>query len=112
MAGAAAGVDLTINGTQTIQASDGMLDTSNGISYRVFHVTSYQENDGKMLTINGDAAGDNVVFNFSNALNLGGDVTLTGVSLPIWFCGTSAVTATSSSTTMPQAIPFRWRSRE
>ena len=74
----ATGNNLAINGTQTINASSGMLDVINGHDYRVFDITSYSETDGKLLTINGDAAGDIVVFDFSSGLNLGGDVALTG----------------------------------
>ena len=78
------GNKLTINGNQTINASAGQLDTVNGVTYRVFNVTSYSENDGKLLTINGDGSGDPVVFNFgyNSNVNLGGDVALTGGLTP------------------------------
>jgi uncharacterized repeat protein (TIGR01451 family) len=74
------GNSLTINGTQTINESAGQLDTVNGVAYRIFKVTSYNENDGKLVTINGDGSGDPVVLNFgtNNNVNLGGDVSLTG----------------------------------
>ena len=74
------GNSLVINGTQTINESAGQLDTVNGVTYRVFNVTSYSENDGNVVTINGDGSGDPVVFNFgfNSNVNLGGDVTLTG----------------------------------
>lgn len=74
------GNPLTINGTQTVNESAGMLDTVNGVTYRVFNVTSYSENNGNLLTINGDGSGDPVVFNFgfNSNVNLGGDVALTG----------------------------------
>jgi choice-of-anchor A domain-containing protein len=74
------GTSLVINGNQTVNASAGQLDTVNGVTYRVFNVTSYSENDGNLLTINGDGSGDPVVFNFgfNSNVNLGGDVALTG----------------------------------
>ena len=74
------GNNLAISGTQTINESAGKLVTVNGVSYRIFNVTSYSENDGKVVTINGDGSGDPVVFDFgfnSNVI-LGGDVVLTG----------------------------------
>ncbi len=74
------GNSLAISGNQTINESAGQLDTVNGVTYRVFNITSYTSGDGKLLTINGDGSGDPVVFNFSfnSNVNLGGDVTLTG----------------------------------
>jgi uncharacterized repeat protein (TIGR01451 family) len=74
------GNNISINGNQTINESAGQLDTVNGVAYRVFNVTSYNENDGKVVTINGDGSGNAVVFNFGfkSNVNLGGDVTLTG----------------------------------
>jgi uncharacterized repeat protein (TIGR01451 family) len=77
------GTPIAINGNQTINESSGQLDTVNGVTYRIFNVTSYSENDGKLVTINGDGSGDPVVFNFSfnSNVNLGGDVALTGNGL-------------------------------
>lgn len=74
------GNNLALNGNQTVNESAGQLVTVGGVTYRVFNVTSYSENDGKLLTINGDGSGDPVVFNFgaNQNLNLGGDVALTG----------------------------------
>src|SRR5262249_41738785 len=74
------GTSLAINGTQTINESAGQLVTVGGVTYRIFNVTSYSENDGKLVTSNGDAAGNPVVFNFgfNSNVNLGGDVALTG----------------------------------
>ncbi len=80
--GGAAGTNLAISGTETIDASSGTLDVINGHDYRVFDITSYSENDGNLLTINGDLAGDIVVFDFGSALgnvNLKGDVALSGL---------------------------------
>ncbi len=80
--GAELGNNLAINGTMTVNESAGKLETLNGITYRVFTITSYSSGDGKLLTINGDGSGDPVVFNFSfnNNVNLGGDVTLNGLN--------------------------------
>jgi putative adhesin/PEP-CTERM motif-containing protein len=76
------GSGLAISGTQTINESAGQLDTVNGITYRVFNVTSYSVGDGNLVTINGDGSGDPVVFNFAfnSNVNLGGDVTLNGLN--------------------------------
>jgi uncharacterized repeat protein (TIGR01451 family) len=82
--GGLTGTALKINGTQTINESAGTFHTVNGVTYSVFTVTSYSENDGKIFTINGDGSGDPVVLNFgSNTgnINLGGDVALTGNGL-------------------------------
>jgi hypothetical protein len=75
------GANLAISGTQTVNESAGQLDTVNGVTYRVFNVTSYSESDGMVVTINGDGSGDDVIFNFAQSLgnvNLKGLVTLTG----------------------------------
>jgi choice-of-anchor A domain-containing protein len=75
--GGETGTNLTISGNQTINASSGTLDANGN---RVFTVTSYNENDGNAIVINGDGAGDNVVFNFTSAVKLDGDVTLNGLT--------------------------------
>jgi uncharacterized repeat protein (TIGR01451 family) len=77
------------NANQTVNESSGTLQTSGGITYRVFNVTSYSENNGDVVTIVGDGSGNPVVFNFgfNNNVNLGGDVVLTGGLTPdqvIW----------------------------
>jgi len=76
------GNTLALSGTQTVNESAGKLETIDGVTYRVFNVTSYSSGDGKMLTINGDGSGNPVVFNFGfgSNVNLGGDVTLNGLS--------------------------------
>ena len=76
------GSSLAISGNQSINESAGQLDTVNGTTYRVFNVTSYSENDGMVVTINSDGSGDAVVFNFglNSNVNLGGDVTLNGLT--------------------------------
>ena len=68
------------NANQTVNESSGSLQTSNGVTYRVFNVTSYSENNADTVTINGDGSGDPVVFNFAynSNTNLGGQVALTG----------------------------------
>jgi uncharacterized repeat protein (TIGR01451 family) len=73
------GTSIAISGTQTINESSGQLVTVGGVTYRAFTVTSYSENDGKLVTINGDGSGVPVVFNFgfNSNVNLGGDVALT-----------------------------------
>ncbi len=80
--GAESGNSLSINGTMTVNESAGKLETLNGITYRVFTITSYSSGDGKMLTITGDGSGDPVVFNFlfNSNVTLGGDVTLNGLN--------------------------------
>jgi uncharacterized repeat protein (TIGR01451 family) len=77
------GTPIAISGNQTVNESAGQLATVNGVTYRIFSVTSYSENDGKLVTINGDGSGDPVVFNFAfnSNVNLGGDVALTGNGL-------------------------------
>jgi choice-of-anchor A domain-containing protein len=65
------------------------LQTTGGIAYRVFNVTSYSKNNGDVVTIKGDGSGDPVVFNFgfNSNVNLGGDVVLSGGLTPdqvIW----------------------------
>ncbi len=71
-----AGTGLAINGNQAINITNGILDAFGDY---VFNVTSYHENDGNMLTINGDGI-HSVVFDFAAGLNLGGDVTLVGLT--------------------------------
>ena len=75
------GTSLVISGNQTINASAGQLATVGGVTYRIFNVTSYSENDGKLVTINSDGSGNPVVFNFgfNSNVNLGGDVALSGL---------------------------------
>lgn len=76
------GNNLILNGTQTVNESDGQMVIVDGVTYRVFNVTSYSSGDGKLLTINGDGTGDPVVFNFAfnSNVNLGGDVKLNGLN--------------------------------
>ena len=71
------------NANQTVNESSGTLQTSNNVSYRVFNVTSYSENNSDTVTIVGDGSGDPVVFNFAynSNTNLGGQVALSGTGL-------------------------------
>jgi choice-of-anchor A domain-containing protein len=77
--GGEGGTNIAISGNMTINASAGTLDAHGN---RVFNVTLYSEGNGNVVTINGDAAGDSVVFNFEFAsnVNLGGDVKLSGLT--------------------------------
>ncbi len=91
------GTSIAINGTQTINESDGLLVTVNGFSYRVFNVTSYHMGDNDVLTIKGDGSGIPVVFNFGGNVdvNLGGDVVLDNGLIPdqvLWNCSASGGT--------------------
>ncbi len=77
------------NSSTTINESAGALQTAGGVTYRVFNVTSYSENNANTVTVNGDGSGDPVVFNFTynSNTNLGGQVVLTGGLTPdqvIW----------------------------
>ena len=72
------------NANQTVNESSGVLHTNiNGVSYRVFNVTSYSETNSNTVTIVGDGSGDPVVFNFAynSNTNLGGQVALSGTGL-------------------------------
>jgi hypothetical protein len=48
------GTNIAINGSGTTNESEGALVTVNGVSYRVFNVTSFHLDDHDTLTINGD----------------------------------------------------------
>ena len=61
--------------TLAINASDGSLDASHD---RVFTVSGFNTTNGDTLTINGDAAHDNVVLNFPSSVNFNNQVVLTG----------------------------------
>lgn len=67
----------------TINESSGQLETINGVTSRVFNVTSYSATNSTVVTINGDGSGDPVVFNFAfnSNVNLGGTVVLAGSGL-------------------------------
>jgi choice-of-anchor A domain-containing protein len=107
------GNNLAINGNQTVNESAGQSDTGNGITYRVFNVTSYSSGDGKMLTINGDGSGDPVVFNFAfnSNVNLGGDVTLSGLNDDqiLWNFTTSGknISLNNNASSFPMPLAFQ-----
>lgn len=76
--GAEAGTNIAITGTMTINASAGTLDANHN---RVFNVTSFNTTNSNVLTINADAAGDNVVLNFIGlSANFNNQVKLVGLS--------------------------------
>lgn len=111
--GAETGTNLAISGNQTINASSGTLGVVNGHQYRVFNITSYSEADGKVVTIVGDAAGDNVVFNFSPALgNVNSRAMCNSAASPtIKFSGTltAAVRISTSIPTLPALAAWRFK---
>ncbi|HLZ73849.1 PEPxxWA-CTERM sorting domain-containing protein [Phenylobacterium sp.] len=71
------------NAGETINESAGKAETVDGVSVRVFNVTSYSANDNSVLDIVGDGSGAPVVFDFSfnSNVNLGGTVKFTGTGL-------------------------------
>jgi uncharacterized repeat protein (TIGR01451 family) len=82
--GGLTGTNLAIgSGNQTVNESDGTLQTSGGVTYRVFNVTSYAMTAGHNLTIVGDGSGDPVLFNvaYSSNSNINGGVILAGTGL-------------------------------
>ena len=109
--GALSGTSLAINGTQTINASAGNQVTVGGITYSVFNVTSYSENNGNFVTING--SGNPVVLNFAfgSNVNLGGDVTLNGLTSDqvLWNFTTSGqnISLNNNASSYPQPLAFQ-----
>ena len=97
------GTNLVINGNQTINLAGCSADASGNC---VFNVTSYHENDGNMVTINGDGVHTGVVFDFAAGLNLGGDITLTGGLTPdmvAWnFTGSGNVQLNNNASSFPK----------
>ncbi|MEY2427948.1 MAG: hypothetical protein QOJ40_833, partial [Verrucomicrobiota bacterium] len=101
--GALGGASLAISGSQTIQASSG---NSDGSGNRLFNLMSLAFNNGSILTINGNAAGDSVVINV-NAANVtgphfAGAIVLTGGLTPdkvlINLIGGNSLTLTGGDT--------------
>jgi hypothetical protein len=74
---------IAINGTQSINASAGQLDTVNGVQMRVFNVSSYTAASTDVLTIVGDGTATPVVFNMAmnTDVNLSGRVNFSGTGL-------------------------------
>jgi hypothetical protein len=109
----AGATSLAINGNQTINASAGTLETINGHNYRAFNITSYNEGNGNTLTINSDAAGDIVLldFAFSSNVNLGGDVTLSGLTPDqvLWNFSTSGqnISLNNNASSFPLPLAFQ-----
>lgn len=82
--GALPGAALTINGTQTISASDGTFDST--YDAYVFNLTSLNFGNGSTLTIDGQGLDANVVINVNasniNGPHFAGAITLTGGLTP------------------------------
>lgn len=70
------GTTLSINGTQTVAANTGALDSSGNFLFNVG--SNFSESNGQVLTINGTGLSSNqtVVFNLNANTTLGGSVTL------------------------------------
>lgn len=75
--GGEAGTPIAINGNTLIKASSGVLDEDGN---RVFSVSSFTAPPNGVLTIVGDAAGDNVVLNFTKNVNFTDKVVLAGIA--------------------------------
>jgi PEP-CTERM motif-containing protein len=71
------------NAGATINESSGVLETVDGVTARVFAVSSYSAVNSTVLTINGDGSGDPVVFDFdfNSNVNLSGTVVFGGTGL-------------------------------
>jgi hypothetical protein len=76
MLGGESGTHISVNGNTTINATDGMLD---GSGNRVFTVDAFSLGSEQTLTINGDPAGDSVVFNFNFNVQYHGNTALSGL---------------------------------
>jgi hypothetical protein len=74
--GAKAGTNINISGTTTINVSAGMSD---GLGNRIFNVTGFNTTNNDVITIVGDLAHDNVIFNFTGSANFNNQVTLNGI---------------------------------
>jgi hypothetical protein len=79
--GGQSGTSLAINtggsgGSQTVNAASGILHAG----VEVFNITGLQFNNGTTLFINGDAAGDSVVFNMNLNAQFGGTIVLSGLT--------------------------------
>ncbi len=77
--GTSLGISIGNGGTQTVNASSGVLD---GSGNRVFTVSSLAFVNGATLQINGDGAGDSVVFNINFDASFGGTIALGGGLTP------------------------------
>src|SRR5579862_3631913 len=68
-------ISIANNATQIVNAASGTLD---GNGNRVFSLSSLAFVNGATLVINGDGAGDSVVFNIGFDASFGGTIVLTG----------------------------------
>ena len=72
-AGPGVNIDTGETGKQTIDISSGKLDNNGN---RVFNVADFSFGKNTTLTLNGNEAGDSVVFNFSDDATFGGSISL------------------------------------
>ena len=72
-AGTSVDIQTGETGRQTINVSNGKLDANGN---RVFNVSDFSFGKNTTLTLNGDGAGDSVVFNFSDNATFGGTISL------------------------------------
>jgi hypothetical protein len=88
-----------VPGGQTINENAGALDTINGITYRVFNVTSVNDTKGNLITIKGDGSGDPVIFNLTHPASFNGYVALNGLTADqvLWnFVGSNITTTVNT----------------
>jgi hypothetical protein len=85
-----------VTGGQIINEAAGALDIINGITYRVFNITSVNDTKGNLITINGDGSGDPVIFNLTHPASFNGYVALNGLTddQVLWNFVGSHITAT------------------
>jgi hypothetical protein len=73
--GAMSGTKISINGSTTINLSSYAPNNGNII----LNVTSFNTTNNDVITINGDAAHDNVILNFTGSANFNNQVVLNGI---------------------------------
>ena len=71
--GASVSINTSETGKQTIDVANGKLDANGN---RVFSVGDFSFGKNTTLTLNGDGAGDSVVFNFTDNATFGGSISL------------------------------------
>jgi hypothetical protein len=89
--GAMSGTNISINGSTTINLSSYTPKNGN----IVLNVTGFNTTNNDVITINGDAAHDNVIFNFTGNANFNNQVVLNGIDddSVLWnFVGGSGLT--------------------
>ena len=96
------------NNSLTINESSGTLGTFNGVTYRVFNVTSYSQNNAGIVTINGLAVSNiysnyrgMVQFTYSQRADVTNDLALNGVSVYDATCDRTGNPTTTLSTLTP-----------